>query len=82
MDAKLWLAEATEMFVGRQIVSCRFLTAAEAEALGWERRPLVMTLDDGTLLIPSSDMNASNAGNWLTGDSKIPIFPSLNTDFH
>lgn len=35
---------------------------------GWQGRPLVLVLDDGTTLVPQSDAEGNAAGTWLGTD--------------
>ena len=48
--------------VGRKIIEVRWMTAAEQKACAWYRAPIVIQLDDGTLLIPQSDDEGNDAG--------------------
>ena len=49
--------------VGRVITSVRMMSSKEAlEVYGWDYQPVVITLDNGTELIPQSDDEGNNAG--------------------
>lgn len=75
-----WTSFAETLLVGRTITTVRYLTADEARGLGWYERPLVLELDDGTLLFPSRDAEGNDGGS-LFGQSLngAPLtFPSLS----
>jgi hypothetical protein len=46
------------------------MTPAEAREMGWHHRPLVLVMDDGTLLFPSSDDAGNDAGALFGQDPK------------
>lgn len=48
--------------MGRKIVGARYMLPNEARNHGWHRRPLVLILDDGTAIYPSSDDEGNDAG--------------------
>ncbi len=47
---------------GKTITSVRPMTSKEQEAEGWHNATIVLELDDGTLLYPSSDDEGNNGG--------------------
>lgn len=73
-----WTKAAVDMFVGRKIVAARYLSAEEAENLGWHERAIVLQLDDGNLIFPSQDDEGNGPGSLFTNDDKEPIFPVLH----
>jgi len=58
---EIW-AGLFQPLVGRTIKSVRWMTEEEAESCGFERSPVVITLDDETMLFPSMDDEGSGAG--------------------
>lgn len=58
---KHWTAKLQPL-VGRKIIAVRYMTAAEQQHVGWHRSPVVLQLDDGTLLFPQSDDEGNDAG--------------------
>jgi hypothetical protein len=48
--------------VGRTIVAVRYMNAADLDAAMWDRAPVVLSLDDGTHIYPSSDDEGNDAG--------------------
>lgn len=59
---KFWADYAEERLVGRKIKAVRWMSKEEAEDIGWHDRPIVIHLDDGSLLFPSSDDEGNNGG--------------------
>lgn len=57
-----WSKEAQKHLLGRRIVEVRYLTDAEAKALGWYERSVVLVLDNGALFFPSQDDEGNGAG--------------------
>ena len=74
-----WTEYAKSRLEGRTIVEVRYLSQAEAGNLDWHQRPLVMQLDDGSLIFPSQD-DEGNDGGALFGQSEKGedwLFPVL-----
>lgn len=65
------------MLVGRTITKAEYLSADEAKSLDWFYRSLVITLDDGTVLIPMSDDEGNNAGAIMTTNEGCPVIPVI-----
>jgi hypothetical protein len=59
---KRWTDKASALLVGKTIKSVRYLTREEYLNLGWHSSPVVLELEDGTLLFPSSDDEGNGAG--------------------
>jgi hypothetical protein len=72
-----WAAKAEEQLKHRRIVSCRYMLPEELELLGWDNSPLVIQLDDGTLLYASSDDEGNNAGALFTTLDRLPTIPVI-----
>jgi hypothetical protein len=62
---KDWTARFKPL-IGRTITNVRWMKPEEVEAVGWDRSPIVLQLDDQTLLYPSSDDEGNNAGALFT----------------
>jgi len=48
--------------IGRKIVNVRKLSKDEIELCAWDRTTVVLVLDDGSVLIPSSDEEGNDIG--------------------
>ena len=57
-----WLKEMEQHLLGRTIVGIRYLTNQETQDMGWENSALVLVLNDGSLIFPSTDDEGNNAG--------------------
>ena len=57
-----WNKEAARHLLGRTIKGVRYMTAAEAEQMGWDNRPVVLELDNGALFWPSRDDEGNDGG--------------------
>ena len=64
-----------DMLVGRKIVSVRYMSQKEKEMMCWGHKAIVLQLDDGNLLYPSSDDEGNNAGALRTNNKKVPLIP-------
>lgn len=65
---KQWTNYAKERLVGKQIKRVRYLTNEEAKGLDWYSRPVVIELNDGSLILPSRD-DEGNDGGAMFGQS-------------
>jgi hypothetical protein len=73
-----WHKQAQEVLVGRKIVKVSYLTDKERDTLMWNKSPIVMELDDGTLLIPQMDDEGNDGGALAYyKDNKYKILPVL-----
>ena len=82
MNAKLdkkWTRYGNKHLQGLRIARVRYLTEAETTALGWHKRPLVLVLDNGTLVFPSKDDEGNDGGAMFgqTAKGEELTFPVL-----
>jgi len=68
---KHWNKYAKDRLVGRSVVSVRYLTAEEAEDMGWYSRSLVIAFDDGSYIFPSQDDEGNDGGALFGGDGNV-----------
>ena len=54
--------EAHAALTGRRILAVRYMNGREASELGWQNRPLVLELDDGSRVYASADEEMNDAG--------------------
>jgi len=76
-----WTGYAHQHLVGRTIIGVHYATKEEADQMGVRNRPLMLALDNGTVLWMMSD-NPGNDGGALHGvlfdDAADPLlFPTL-----
>lgn len=74
---KQWEKRIAKALVGRKIVEVRYLNDKEVNEHGWHRSALVMLLDDGTYLYPSSDDEGNDAGALFTNIAGLDIIPVM-----
>ena len=62
------IADTLLALEGRTIKTARYMTQQEMGNMAWGQAPIVLGLDDGTLLIPSRDPEGNEAGSLFTQD--------------
>ncbi len=74
-----WTKVAKDRLEGRTIVDVRYLSKKETENMGWYQRPVVMQLDDGSMIFPSQDDEGNDAGTLFgqSGKGEEWVFPVL-----
>lgn len=69
-----WEERANKAFKGKVVRRARYMTKAEAEALGWYSRSVVIEFTDGTLIFPSADDGGAMFGQTPSGkDLTMPV---------
>lgn len=74
-----WNNYSRKHLLNKKIIEVRYLTDEEKEMLGWYGRALILILEDGTLIFPSTDDEGNDAGALLgqTPKSDNLTFPIL-----
>jgi len=72
-----WTEVAAKQLLGKKIVGVRYLSLEESNELGWGTRCVVIQLDDGNLIYPSSDDEGNGPGSWFTNNESNPVLPVL-----
>lgn len=76
---KMWTEKAEKALVGKTIVGVSYMTPMEADnVFGWAKRPIVMTLSDGSILFPSSDDEGNAAGSLFTSIDGLETIPVIS----
>lgn len=57
-----WTEEAKAKLEGKRIAEVRYMTTEEATLLGWDDRPVILILEDGSIFYPSRDDEGNGAG--------------------
>lgn len=57
-----WEQLAKKVLLGKKIVMVRYMTQAEMDETGFQNLGLIMELDDGTIIWPTSDNDGTNSG--------------------
>jgi hypothetical protein len=74
-----WCDVAKKLLLNRKIVGVRYLLDEEMEMLGWDQRSIVLILDDGNMIFPSSDDEGNQAGALFTNNPDQPTLPTLRS---
>jgi len=74
-----WCDVAKKLLLNRKIVGVRYLLDEEMELLGWDERSIVLILDDGNMIFPSSDDEGNQAGVLFTNNPDQPTLPTLRS---
>jgi len=75
---KGWEDAAGNILTGRTITGVRYMSKQECKKMGWYSRPLIIGLDDGTLLYSSADDEGNDGGALFTTSWKTPVIPVIN----
>ena len=81
MTEHKWTEDAKKRFVGKKITNVRWMTDKEAEKYGWDHRPIVMYLSDGTIIFPQQDDEGNNGGALADTNEKTETWPVLYPGF-
>ena len=58
-----WTKDIEKQLVGRKIVKVEYMpTEMAKDNFYWYKRPIILTLDDGSEIIPSSDDEGNDGG--------------------
>jgi len=74
---KYWLDEAKRLLLHKRIVNVRYLTADEAEDMGWDQRSVAFQTQDGLWFFPSRDDEGNDAGALFTSEGGVNCLPVI-----
>lgn len=74
---KEWETDVSKLLLNKKIVAVRYMNDKEMEDHGWHRRALLIQLDDGTVIYPSSDDEGNDAGALFTTSEDLPTIPVI-----
>jgi hypothetical protein len=76
---KYWNDKAKNILIGKTITNVRYLTTEECEENMWNKRGLVITLNDGTEIIPASydEFNDTGVLHYQKKNEDYKCLPSL-----
>jgi hypothetical protein len=58
----LWEEQAKKVLLGKKIVMVRYMTEEEMQETGFQNVGIVIELNDGTIIWPTSDNEGNNSG--------------------
>jgi hypothetical protein len=67
------IAKAKKHLLGRTITDIRFMSETERDNNAWDKRGIVITLDDGNILYPMTDEEGNDAGAIGTSYKQLNI---------
>lgn len=77
---KYWNRKAQKVLEGRTIVQAFYMSEEEADKeFGWDSRPLIIELDNGTQLVISADDEGNDGGSlfYATDEEPNGVLPTL-----
>jgi hypothetical protein len=73
-----WQKQAVGLLKGRTIVNVQWMTEENAKEIGWRNRPLLMVLDNGTIVHAQADDEGNDGGALYVDTNKkgivLPVF--------
>ena len=73
-----WQKQAAKLLKGRTVVKVQWMTKENAEDIGWNKRPLLMVLDNGTIIYAQADDEGNDGGALYVDTGKegitLPVF--------
>jgi len=64
--------------IGRTIVSIRYMNDQEMSAWGWHSKPLIILLNDNTIIVPQRDDEGNDGGAMaLVKEESFTIVPTI-----
>jgi len=57
-----WEKLASRLLVGKKIKKVQWMTQEDAEHIGWYKRPLLLILDDGSIIYAQMDDEGNDGG--------------------
>jgi len=57
-----WIELASDVLLDKKIINIRHMSIEESKSMGWNKIPMVITLDDGTEIWAQNDDEGNNGG--------------------
>lgn len=71
------ISNLESQLVGKSIVSIRYMNDREMGMFGWDSRPIIILLNDGTFVIPQRDDEGNDGGAIaLVNNKKFTLIPT------
>ena len=74
-----WTHEASDLLLGKKITRVRYVSAKEADDMGWNCRPVAFMLETGVWLFASMD-DEGNDGGALGLSSDVSVLPVIQVE--
>ena len=72
-----WAKEASDLLLGKKITRVRYVSPKEADALGWNCRPVAFMLETGVWVFASMDDEGNDGGALFTTLPDKSVLPVL-----
>tara|TARA_R110000751_G_scaffold115549_1_gene214951 strand:- start:7711 stop:7962 length:252 start_codon:yes stop_codon:yes gene_type:complete len=72
-----WTNLVQKALVGKKIVGVEYLPKKYLKEWMWYKRPIVLKLDDGTMLIPQMDDEGNDGGAIWTSIEELQVIPVI-----
>ena len=72
-----WGMQCANKLRGKTIQSCRYMTDAEMQKMGWCQCPLLIIFTDGTVMYASTDDEGNDGGAIFTNIKGLEIIPTI-----
>lgn len=74
---KEFISNLETRLVGKSIKSIRYMTDKEMQIFCWDKRPIIILLNDGTFVIPQQDDEGNDGGAIaLISNNKFTLIPT------
>ena len=74
---KDFIAKAKKYWLGRTITDIRFMSEEERDNNAWDKRGIVIILDDGNILYPMSDEEGNDTGAIGTSYKQLNVIGGI-----
>lgn len=76
--SKAFLKDIRQLLVGKTITKITLMTLKQSEdEMAWYSRPILIHLNDGTIIYPTVDSEGNDAGCLFTNNEKLPCIPAF-----
>ena len=72
-----WTNKIADGLVGKKIVKVEYLPKKYMEEWMWDKRPITIHLEDGTILIPQMDDEGNDGGAIWTNVNDVGVIPVI-----
>lgn len=73
-----WEKDIEKVVLGKKIVKVQYMTEQDAQDnFAWYKRPIILTLEDGTELIPMADDEGNDGGSIYTTNKDLQTIPVI-----
>ena len=73
-----WEKDIEKVVLGKKIVKVQYMTEQDAQDnFAWYKRPIILTLEDGTELIPMADDEGNEGGSIYTTYKDLQTIPVI-----